>query len=337
MIRTEDIMLLCNQGLEMPELKNMIKAAQRKYVNERHTRKIYPLTSGPKKGRWKTYVYIDGKRKEIAGKTEDDVYESLYKHYSSLEESPKTLSDVFELLKDRKLNELARSEKTIREDVRLFNHLSESLRNKDLVEITESDIRKWLVKEYLPHKPREEALKKHLQLLRQIFDYGIHRKICFDNPVKFILACDYANKCALQKKRDEERAFSKKELESIRQDCMMHLKDPFALMMLSADLSSLPTIILRRFLFTNDPAYLLLSVALGDVFLLPPPLLCGILFTLHKKTRKSVPDQSFALSHHTNSSWGATLVSFLMHLPQLLHCYDTGKSDLYQVKPTALF
>ena len=108
-------------------------------------------------------------------------------------------------------------------------------------------------------------------------------------------------------------------------------------LLLSADLSSLPTIILRRFLFTNDPAYLLLSVALGDVFLLPPPLLCGILFTLHKKTRKSVPDQSFALSHHTNSSWGATLVSFLMHLPQLLHCYDTGKSDLYQVKPTALF
>ena len=106
---------------------------------------------------------------------------------------------------------------------------------------------------------------------------------------------------------------------------------------LSADLSSLPTIILRRFLFTNDPAYLLLSVALGDVFLLPPPLLCGILFTLHKKTRKSVPDQSFALSHHTNSSWGATLVSFLMHLPRLLHCYDTGKSDFYQVKPTALF
>ena len=73
------------------------------------------------------------------------------------------------------------------------------------MEITESDIRKWLVKEYLPHKPREEALKKHLQLLRQIFDYGIHRKICFDNPVKFILACDYANKCALQKKRDEEK------------------------------------------------------------------------------------------------------------------------------------
>ncbi len=239
MIRTEDIMLLCNQGLEMPELKNMIKSAQRKFVNERHTRKIYPLTSGPKMGRWKTYVYVDGKRKEIAGKTEDDVYESLYKHYSSLEERPKTLSDVFELLKDRKQNELARSEKTIREDVRLFNHLSESLRNKDLVEITESDIRRWIVKEYLPNEPREEALKKHLQLLRQIFDYGIHRKICFDNPVKFIIASDYANKCELQKKRDEERAFSKKELEFIRQDCMMHLKDPFALMTLASSYSGL--------------------------------------------------------------------------------------------------
>ena len=73
------------------------------------------------------------------------------------------------------------------------------------MEITESDIRRWLVKEYLPNEPKEEALKKHLQLLRQIFDYGIHRKICFDNPVKFIIASDYANKCALQKKRDEER------------------------------------------------------------------------------------------------------------------------------------
>ena len=239
MINTEDIMLIYKQGLETPEFNNMVKAAKRKFVDERHSRKVYPMSTGPKKGRWKTYVYVNGKRKEIAGKTEDDVYESLYKHYSSLEESPKTLSDVFELLKDRKQNELARSEKTIREDVRLFNHLSETLRNKDLVEITESDIRKWLIKEYLPNKPREDALKKHLQLLRQIFDYGIHRKICFDNPVNFILASDYANKCELQKKRDEERAFSKKELESIRQDCMMHLKDPFALMTLASSYSGL--------------------------------------------------------------------------------------------------
>ena len=50
---------------------------------------------------------VDGKRKEIAGKTEDDVYESLYEHYSTLEMRPKSLSDVFELLKDRKQNELA--------------------------------------------------------------------------------------------------------------------------------------------------------------------------------------------------------------------------------------
>jgi hypothetical protein len=72
--------------------------------------------------------------------------------------------------------------------------------------------------------------------------------------------------------------------------CVMRLKEKYRLAkLLSADLSSLPTIILRRFLFTNDPAYLLLSVALGDVFLLPPPLLCGILFTLHKKRERASP------------------------------------------------
>ncbi|MBQ8329190.1 MAG: hypothetical protein IJX83_06155 [Lachnospiraceae bacterium] len=77
------------------------------FVNERHSRKISQMSTGLKKGRWKTYVYVDGKRKEIAGKTEDDVYESLYEHYSTLEMRPKSLSDVFELLKDRKQNELA--------------------------------------------------------------------------------------------------------------------------------------------------------------------------------------------------------------------------------------
>ena len=77
------------------------------FVNERHSRKISQMSTGLKKGRWKTYVYVDGKRKELAGKTEDDVYESLYEHYSTLEMRPKSLSDVFELLKDRKQNELA--------------------------------------------------------------------------------------------------------------------------------------------------------------------------------------------------------------------------------------
>ena len=238
-INLPDIMLLFKQGLEMPKFSNMIKAVKRSFVNERHSRKIYPMSSGPKKGRWKTYVYVNGKRKEIAGKTEDDVYEALYMHYSSLEESPKTLSDVFELLKQRKQDELARSEKTIREDDRLFSHLSEVLRSKELVEITESDIRKWLVKEYLPTKPKEVALRKHLQLLGQIFDYGIRSKICFDNPVKFISASDYIHLCELDKKTDEEKAFSKEELEAFRQDCKMHLDDPFALMTLASSYSGL--------------------------------------------------------------------------------------------------
>lgn len=133
MINTEDIMLIYKKGLETPEFTNMIKAAKRSFVDERHSRKIYPMSTGLKKGRWKTYVYVNGKRKEIAGKTEDDVYEALYKHYSSLEESPKTLSDVFEFLKQRKQDELARSEKNIREDNRLFSHLSETLRSKKIV------------------------------------------------------------------------------------------------------------------------------------------------------------------------------------------------------------
>ena len=88
-------------------------------------------------------------------------------------------------------------------------------------------------------KPKEGALRKHLQLLGQIFDYGVHNKLCFDNPVKFISASDYVHLCKLYKKSDEEKAFSKEELEAFWQDCKTHLDDPFALMTLASSYSGL--------------------------------------------------------------------------------------------------
>lgn len=55
--------------------------------------------------------------------------------------------------------------------------------------------------------------------------------------------------------------------------------------------------------------HLLLSVAWCDIFYCPH-LYYAVSCSRCIKKRKSVPDQSFALSHHTNSCWGATLVSF---------------------------
>ena len=48
-------------------------------------------------------------------------------------------------------------------------------------------------------------------MLKQIFDYGLSQRLCFDNPAEHIQFVDYAKDCNLSKKRDEERAFSEKD------------------------------------------------------------------------------------------------------------------------------
>ena len=139
MITHNDLVLLLNQGTESQELNMLITVAKKRFVQEHHHRAISQMTNatGYKKDKWKTYVIVDDKRKEIIRNTEEELYASLYEHYSELEKKPKTMEDVFEKLKDYKLNALARSQKTVDEDNRRFNKISTLLRMKSLNDITD--------------------------------------------------------------------------------------------------------------------------------------------------------------------------------------------------------
>ena len=59
-----------------------------------------------------------------------------------------------------KRDELGRKDQTIWEDIRHFGYISESIRNKPIHTVTEGEIRKWLVKDYLSQAPKQDALKK---------------------------------------------------------------------------------------------------------------------------------------------------------------------------------
>ena len=227
----QDYMIISTHGgLESAVVNDMIAKAKRNYVNERHTQKISVMHSSTYKDGWmKTYVRDGQKRKEVVRKTEEELYEALYQYYSALEEKPLTLADTFNLLVLRKSEQLNRSTKTIAEDKRYFSFLSQSLKDKPVAEITESDLRTWLVTYYMPKKPKEAALRKMLLLLKQIFYYGLSQKLCLYNPAEYIRYEDYAKDCNHEKKAAEERSFSDTECSALFQDAMETCTNPRSL------------------------------------------------------------------------------------------------------------
>ena len=236
-VQLVDLVVLLQHGdLDNAAVSTMISRAKVNYVKTHHTQAITQLhsTNKYKDGNFKTYVVVDGKRKEVIRKTEDELYQFLYDHYKKQEESNTSFESVFENLMSRKRNELGRSYNTIIDDRRYFSFLDETIRKKPIASITESDLRTWLVTSYMPTKPKESALRKMLQLLKQIFKYGMSQKLCFTNPADYILYDDYAKDCDLTKKSDEQRAFSQNESAALREDAFAHSENPRSLMRLLA-------------------------------------------------------------------------------------------------------
>lgn len=232
----EDIMLLLRSSdLQGAFLEDMLTKAKRAYVEERHNRKIYQTSSSNpyKDGSWKTHVFDqDGHRKEIIRKTEAEIYEVLYSFYVEKEKQKLSMESVFEMLMDRKANELNRSSNTIMDDRRYFSYLSDKIKKSSVISITESDLRSWFVKSYMPKKPKEQALRKMIQLLNQIFSFAIHQKMCKENPAANIVYDDYAKDCDIRKKKNEERAFSEQECMLLEEDALRTKNNPRSLMRL---------------------------------------------------------------------------------------------------------
>ena len=232
-----EIMLLYNHGLERPEvMQDMITEAKKAYVLERHTRAISHMTNakGYKRNKWKTYIDNLGKRKELIRSTEEELYSALYDYYYALENQPKTLREVFLLMVEYKQECLGRTQSTIRNDKRRFSYLPKGLQNKAILDITDEDIQRFLIKHYMPTQPKEAALRKMFQLLTQIFDFGIRKKLCFVNPMQHLTVRDYIKDCDHHKKPNECREFSEEELEQLRSYGLANKTNPRALMMLMA-------------------------------------------------------------------------------------------------------
>ncbi|MCR5804207.1 MAG: tyrosine-type recombinase/integrase [Clostridia bacterium] len=209
--------------------------AKKLYVAVRHQLKISPLNTKNKKlkGYWYTHIYVDGKRKVVQKATEDELYDFLYDFYREQESLPKTYEDVFNAFVEYK-REHGRSKSTLKEYQRINGFLKKSIRNKAIVLISEDELRKWLINDFLKRNPKKEALKKMLQLLKAVFSFGIRKKVCLTNPAQDLLVEDYLKFCNLTTRTNEERSFSEEEIEKLRSYGLQDRLNPHAAVMLVA-------------------------------------------------------------------------------------------------------
>lgn len=231
-----DIMLLLQSSSpENALVYDMISKAKRNYVSQHHSLSIFQLHSTNKymDGKWKTHVYIDGKRKGVTFKQEDELYEYLYQHYKAQEDAPTTFADVFQIFLEEKKAK-GRASKTITEDERRFRYLDESIQNKTITDITEEDLLNWISSSFMTRepKPKPEGLKKMVQFLSAVFDCGRRKKVCRDNPAEFIDFHDYLHLCNLETKSNEEHSFSEDDLQRLKESAMKDIKSPHGCMLL---------------------------------------------------------------------------------------------------------
>jgi len=209
----------------------MIRKIKQDYVDSRHTHAITRLSSANKyrDGHYRTHIYVNGKRKKVERSTKEEIYDFLFEFY----QQPKTYDDVFKELVEYK-RECALSPNSINDLMRYHGYINTNLRSKPITHLTEDDIRSWLMKEYLLRKPKKEALKKMLQLIRSVFDFGIRHRYCLDNPARYILLEDYSKACDVNTKSNEDHSFSDEDIQRLREYCLEHLSNPHSIVMLVA-------------------------------------------------------------------------------------------------------
>ena len=90
-LRMRDIKLLLSCSMGPAKVNDMLAMVKREFVMSHHPRDIFrlPPSSSWKNGCYKTYVYVDSKRKELTASTKEKLLEKLYDFYYEAENRAK--------------------------------------------------------------------------------------------------------------------------------------------------------------------------------------------------------------------------------------------------------
>ena len=162
-------------------------------------------------GYWRTYIMIDGKRKLIKKKSKDKLIEHLENHYKKLK--PHNIEDIFPLWVEYK-KALGVSNSTVIKYENSYERFfkDKELTTKDMWNITEVDVGNFIRNILDNGEYSFKCIKQLYQLLNNLFEYSIRKKIIFENPCEYVKIKMFQKYCTENYKMPEERILSENEL-----------------------------------------------------------------------------------------------------------------------------
>ena len=224
----------CIQGSEKADIGDLMKQAARyAYVRQHHQ---YPIILTDEEqslsSYWRTYYYVDGKRKLVYRKEKADLIDFLYQLYKEGEGSSKKFEAVFNELLEYKQEFEQCSEKTIEGWQRYYDRYLSGLGKRLISSFKNEDLVKYIVKELAPMKLKPDAMNHTLCVLKKVFWFARKKGYIDTSPEEGINYKDYRRFTDRTKKSDEDSYFSIEETEQIRQFEWQHASNPRALITL---------------------------------------------------------------------------------------------------------
>lgn len=212
---------------------NMVTELRESYIAKNHPYAITKIASGSKAGKYKTYI---GKpRKEIVRNTKKQLISYLSKYYTDLEAKKHTFGSLLESMLSDIITEDNRAPKTSSTyKYDLMYLLPQEFFKRPINSITESELKTVIAAQTKQISIKPTRLRKCIQEINRVFNYGIRNHICLNNPALNIDPNRYLSNCDTTIKTAEEKEFSVEEIESIRSIMLASASNPRALIALMA-------------------------------------------------------------------------------------------------------
>ena len=206
-----------NVELEMIDKKALkLKEALVKeyHVNKNGTpRKI---TYREDKGLYTTY--ISELRTSLSSRTLNELYDKLLKHYGLTIHDTSFRRVFFLALEEKKQTENPNSNTISDYECRFNRFINNSLANKDIRKITETDLKAYTQKLVNDTHPVNKEFLKYKGVLNLAFDYAMNKEIITKNPVKKIKNSVYKKSLSVTNASPETKIHTPQDIKRIQDE-----------------------------------------------------------------------------------------------------------------------
>lgn len=177
-----------------------------KYLNQ-HQYKIYFVE---KDKRWRSYLFVDGKRKSIAAKTEEELKRKIINHYKSLDVeivSELTINSVIDRFLAYKAKETSGSNAKKLQWAYNTYYKDEKISNRPLDKIDTNELKEFFLDQIKAHSLTSRKYKDMKSLINMIYDYLLEKHLVDTNTSRNVSKISWKKFTPEKKKEANERVF----------------------------------------------------------------------------------------------------------------------------------